>query len=55
MFRYHKQLRHDSVRMAFLACGGVGVSTRFNFSGLGVKFESISSVAICSSGRYVTN
>jgi len=55
MFRYHKQLRHDSVRMAFLVCGGIGVSTRFNFSGLGVKFESISSVAICSSGRYVTN
>ena len=55
MFRYHKQLRHDSVRMAFLACGGIGVSTRFNFSGLGVKFESISSVATCSSGRYVTN
>ena len=55
MFCYHKQLRRDSVRAAFLTCGGIGVSTRFNFSGLGVKFESIGSVAICSSGRYVTN
>lgn len=55
MFCDHKKLRRDSVRLAFLACGGIGVSTRFNFSGLGVKFESIGSVAICSSGRYVTN
>ena len=55
MFSYHKQLRRDSVRVAFWACGGIGVSTRFNLSGLGVKFESIGSVVICSSGRYVTN
>ena len=55
VFCDHKQLKRDSVRVASLACGGIGVSTRFNFSGLGVKFESIGSVVICSSGRYVTN